>query len=94
MKKNFLLLVLFMLTTAWQSATAQQRRPIDSQHPLWFIHIDVWNSADPQKIIDLIPADIKPYVCMNLSLSCQLCLYEPLIVVPIRHEYKYVSYAT
>ena len=58
MKKNFLLLVLFMLTTAWQSATAQQRRPIDSQHPLWFIHIDVWNSADPQKIIDLIPEDI------------------------------------
>ena len=70
MKKNFLLLVLLMLTIAWQSATAQQRRPIDSQHPLWLIHIDVWNSADPQKIIDLIPDDIKPYVCMNLSLSC------------------------
>ena len=50
---------------------AQQRRPIDSQHPLWLVHIDVWNSADPQKIINLIPADIRPYVCMNLSLSCQ-----------------------
>lgn len=70
MKKNFLLLVLFMLTIAWQSATAQQRRPIDSQHPLWFIHVDVWYQADPQKIIDLIPDDIKPYVCLNLSLSC------------------------
>ena len=34
------------------------------------VHIDVWNSADPQKIIDLIPDDVKPYVCLNLSLSC------------------------
>ncbi len=50
---------------------AQTRRPIDNQNPLWMIHIDVWNSADPQKIIDLIPEEIKPYVCMNLSLSCQ-----------------------
>ena len=41
---------------------AQQRRPIDSKHPMWLVHIDVWNSADPQKIIDLIPDDIKPYV--------------------------------
>ena len=55
----------------WQTMNAQQRRPIDSQHPMWMVHIDVWNSADPQKIIDLIPNDIKPYVCMNLSLSCQ-----------------------
>ncbi len=53
------------------NANAQERRPIDSQHPMWMVHIDVWNSADPQKIIDLIPDDIKPYVCMNLSLSCQ-----------------------
>ena len=37
---------------------------------MWLIHVDVWNSADPQKIIDLIPDDVKPYVCMNLSLSC------------------------
>ena len=52
-------------------AKAQQRRPIDNEHPLWMIHIDVWNAADPQKIIDLVPDDIKPWVCMNLSLSCQ-----------------------
>ena len=39
---------------------AQQRRPIDSRHPMWLVHIDVWNRADPQKIIDLIPDDIKP----------------------------------
>lgn len=51
-------------------AFAQQRRPVDSQHPLWLIHIDVWNSADPQKIINLVPDDIKPYVCFNLSMSC------------------------
>ena len=70
MKKFFTLLTLLMIALA-QTVIAQQRRPIDNQHPLWLIHIDVWNSADPQKIIDLIPADIKPYVCMNLSLSCQ-----------------------
>ena len=71
MKRNhFLTLVLLMLLTAWQSMTAQQRRPIDSQHPLWLVHVDVWYQADPQKIIDLIPDDIKPYVCLNLSLSC------------------------
>ena len=70
MKKLFTLLVVALMATV-QTVTAQQRRPIDSQHPLWLVHIDVWNSADPQKIIDLIPDDIKPYVCMNLSLSCQ-----------------------
>ena len=70
MKKSFTILMLALMA-ALQTMTAQERRPIDNQHPLWMIHIDVWNSADPQKIIDLIPDDIKPYVCMNLSLSCQ-----------------------
>ncbi len=51
-------------------ANAQSRRPIDPQHPMWLIHVDAWNYPDPQKIIDLIPDDIKPYVCINLSLSC------------------------
>lgn len=60
-----------LLLLSVQTLSAQERRPIDREHPLWMIHIDVWNSADPQKIIDLIPDDIKPYVCMNLSLSCQ-----------------------
>ena len=60
-----------LLTLCCLQTTAQQRRPIDNQHPLWLVHIDVWNSADPQKIINLIPDDIKPYVCLNLSLSCQ-----------------------
>ena len=72
MKKNlFYSLVAMLLVLSLQTVMAQERRPIDNQHPLWLVHIDVWNSADPQKIIDLIPADIKPYVVMNLSLSCQ-----------------------
>lgn len=49
---------------------SNQRRLVDNKHPMWLIHVDVWNNADPQKIIDLIPEDIKPYVAMNLSLSC------------------------
>ncbi|MBO7581443.1 MAG: glycosyl hydrolase family 98 [Bacteroidaceae bacterium] len=72
MKKIFtsvIMAVMFLMASL--TVSAQERRPIDSEHPLWMIHIDVWNSADPQKIIDLIPDDIKPYVCMNLSLSCQ-----------------------
>ena len=68
MKRLLLSLILGLL---FCNLPAQERRPIDNQHPLWMVHIDVWNSADPQKIIDLIPDNIKPYVCMNLSLSCQ-----------------------
>ena len=70
MMKKITLLMLALMAT-FQMMMAQQRRPVDNQHPLWLVHVDVWNSADPQKIIDLIPADIRPYVCMNLSLSCQ-----------------------
>lgn len=67
MKKLLTLLMLTLCITTF----AQSRRPIDNRHPMWMIHVDVWNEADPQKIIDLVPEDIKPYVCMNLSLSCQ-----------------------
>lgn len=48
---------------------ATMRREISTAKPVMMIHVDVWNSADPQKIIDLIPEDIKPYVVLNLSLS-------------------------
>ncbi len=70
--KSFVLSLLLLLSAVCStlSAQVQQRRPIDNQHPLWLVHVDVWNKADPQKIIDLIPADVRPYVCMNLSLSC------------------------
>lgn len=49
--------------------TNTPRRPISPDHPAWFIHIDVWNTPDPQAIIDLIPEDIRPYVIFNISLS-------------------------
>lgn len=45
------------------------RRPISSDKPAWIFHIDTWNHADPQRIIDMIPADIRPYVIFNISLS-------------------------
>ena len=93
-KKNFMILVLLLMMTAWQSVTAQQRRPIDSQHPLWLVHIDVWNSADPQKIIDLIPDDVKPYICMNLSLSCQFDTKTGMYRMPRNAVRTYKSWAS
>ncbi|MES2923304.1 MAG: glycoside hydrolase family 98 domain-containing protein [Verrucomicrobiota bacterium] len=45
------------------------RRPISPDEPMWLVHIDTWNYADPQKIIALIPPDIRPFVVMNISLS-------------------------
>ncbi len=50
-------------------AGATLRRPISPEHPMWLVHIDTWNYADPRKIIELIPEDIRPYVVMNISLS-------------------------
>ena len=93
-KKNFTFVLLFMFMITWQSVTAQQRRPVDSQHPLWFIHVDVWNSADPQKIIDLIPDDVKPYVCMNLSLSCQFDTKTSMYRMPRNAVRTYKSWAS
>lgn len=49
--------------------TGSLRRPIDADHPAWFVHIDCWNYADPEKIISLIPEDVRPYCIFNLSLS-------------------------
>ncbi|WP_338290080.1 glycoside hydrolase family 98 domain-containing protein [Luteolibacter sp. LG18] len=51
-----------------QTASAM-RRPISPQQPMWLVHIDTWNYPDPQKIIALIPQDIRPYVVMNISIS-------------------------
>lgn len=84
-----LFLMLFCLTMHGQS-----RRPIDNRHPLWMIHIDVWNKADPQKIIDLIPEDIKPYVCLNLSLSCQYDTKKNVYKMPQNAVYTYKSWAS
>lgn len=65
-----LLLLLFIFAANLNAQTkAPLRRPISPHQPMWLIHIDTWNYADPQKIIDLIPKDIRPYVVMNISLS-------------------------
>lgn len=45
------------------------RRPINNESPVWIVHIDSWNYPDPEKIIDLVPKDILPYVVFNVSLS-------------------------
>ena len=82
------------LLCAVQTVTAQERRPIDSQHPLWFIHVDVWYKADPQKIIDLIPDEVKPYVCLNLSLSCQYDKELNLYKMPQNAFQTYKSWGT
>ena len=87
-----LLLSAFLLST--HPLLAQERRPIDSQHPMWMIHVDVWNKADPQKIIDLIPEDIRPYVCMNLSLSCQYDKTKNVYKMPQQAIRTYKSWGT
>jgi len=71
MKRLLIALSFIICHLSFSSVAAQTRRSIDNEHPLWMIHIDVWNAADPQKIIDLVPDDIKPWVCFNLSMSCQ-----------------------
>lgn len=83
MKKTFSLLlnVLILLSgSSFLSAKAEtlaveeivaapMRRPISPEQPMWLMHIDTWNWPDPQKIIDLVPEDIRPFVVMNISLS-------------------------
>ena len=95
MKSLFLrMLTALLLLGCAHAVTAQERRPIDNQHPLWFIHVDVWNSADPQKIIDLIPDAVKPYVCMNLSLSCQFDTATGMYRMPRNAVRTYKSWAS
>ena len=87
-----ILLSVFLLSV--HLLNAQERRPIDAQHPMWMIHVDVWNKADPQKIIDLIPEDIRPYVCMNLSLSCQYDKEKNVYKMPQQAIRTYKSWGT
>lgn len=65
----FILLSLLSVSRLNVWADTPLRRPISPQQPMYLVHIDTWNYADPQKIIDLIPMDIRPYVVMNISLS-------------------------
>ncbi|MBN1999700.1 hypothetical protein JW935_19250, partial [candidate division KSB1 bacterium] len=76
MRKNLTILIalfFYFLTNTQYRAFAQTdtplRRPISPSSPMWLIHIDTWNWSDPQKVIDLIPKDIRPYVVFNISLS-------------------------
>ena len=93
MKRNVFIFLMLCLGLFNMNA-AEQRRPIDSRHPLWMIHIDVWNAADPQKIIDLIPDDIRPYVCMNLSMSCQYDMDRAVYMMPQDAVQTYKSWAS
>lgn len=89
----FLILALNIFLSAL-NVSAQERRPIDNQHPMWLIHVDVWNKADPQKIIDLIPDTVKPYVVMNLSLSCQYDTEKNVYKMPQNAVKTYKSWGT
>ena len=94
MKRLLIALSFIICNLSFSSVAAQSRRPIDNEHPLWMIHIDVWYAADPQKIIDLVPDDIKPYVCMNLSLSCQYDKEKNIYKMPQQAVRTYKSWAT
>lgn len=93
-RRFVLSLLLLLLSIASAGAKVPLRRTLDSRHPMWLIHIDVWNAADPQKIIDLIPADIKPYVVMNLSLSCQYDTEKNVYKMPQNAILTYKSWAS
>lgn len=51
------------------SAASNFRRIVNNESPMWIVHIDSWNYPDPEKIIDLVPEDVLPYVVFNVSLS-------------------------
>lgn len=67
--KHLFLTLMLVLASAAAFADAPLRRSISPTQPAWLVHIDNWNDADPQKIIALIPDDIKPYVIFNVSMS-------------------------
>jgi hypothetical protein len=72
-KSLFIITCILFFAVNMFTANAQTntplRRPVSPDQPMYLVHIDTWNYADPQKIIDLIPHDIRPYVVMNISLS-------------------------
>lgn len=68
MKKVLYLLIVGLFIWSME-CVAGMRRPISPIQPMWLVHIDSWNYPDPQKIIDLVPADVRPYVVFNISLS-------------------------
>ena len=60
--------VLFVVSMeVW--ADVPLRRPISPERPMLLVHIDTWNYPDPERIIEMVPEDILPYVVFNISLS-------------------------
>lgn len=68
---RFVLLIVAMLAIGGTDilASVPLRRPISPERPLWIVHIDTWNNPDPERIIEMVPEDIRPFVVFNLSLS-------------------------
>lgn len=69
MKRLFVISLIVLLAVAHGYCDTALRRPVGPDRPMWIVHIDTWNWPDPQKIIDLIPEDIRPFCVMNISLS-------------------------
>ena len=67
--KNAIGLLIVSLWIMSVECVAAMRRTISPSQPMWIVHIDSWNYPDPQKFINLIPKDVKPYVTFNISLS-------------------------
>lgn len=69
--KRISLLLLCLVAAISLSAQDEPtlRRTISPEKPMLIVHIDTWNTADPERIIEMVPKDILPYVCFNLSLS-------------------------
>lgn len=68
-KVKIFIAALMCLILSGTSRAAEMRRPLSTECPMYIFHIDTWNAADPQKIIDLIPEDMRPYTVFNISLS-------------------------
>ena len=72
-KRLFVVIVCFQLSVVGcrlqVNAAEPMRRVISPEQPAWIIHIDVWNYADPQKIIDMVPEDVRPFVIFNIATS-------------------------
>ncbi|MBR1410096.1 MAG: hypothetical protein IJ580_03245 [Prevotella sp.] len=61
--------IAYMAVVGITCQATSMRRSISPSQPAWIIHIDVWNHADPQKIIDIVPEDVRPFVIFNIATS-------------------------
>ncbi|MEZ2336401.1 glycoside hydrolase family 98 domain-containing protein [Mucilaginibacter sp. RCC_168] len=50
---------------------AAMRRSLSPTRPMYLLHADVW-AHQPQQVIDLIPADMRANVVINISLSTSI----------------------